>query len=235
MAAVSSAVPSAVPGILTVDTTPDQRSAQPAEYGYPASGPAKTVPDQGNTDTEKIAVPDGETVEYAPEGSGPWPGKTTLWGLRAQGPVDRGEGFPQVTDEAYLANPQAPGPWSSEEDLQTYDYVYQSTDTEGWEQNVTNDRTSYRNTFGQANPENNPTWYPYSENVVPQVTAFLASGYTADESEDGVYGFSNGALPEWDIGGSTGNTAYETPGAPATTSVTQAQASNDYDPGEAYA
>ena len=65
----------------------------------------------------------------------------------------------------------------------------------------------------------------YTENAATAHLAITATDVSSDAGVDGAYGIGDGALPDW--GGlydSGGNTAYETPGPPAT-STTQASGS----------
>jgi len=214
--ATTSATASAVPqDWLTVDTTAAQRGYKPAEYGDPATDPAPpvvpTLPSPLGTATAP-AAPDSGGLLYESDGAGAWPALPLSGnGLTA---LDRGDGFPQGLYETTLPRTDAPGMWAASEPLQTYDALSQHTDALGWQQNVPNDRVSARNTFGQANPDNNPTWYGYGENPALAHLAIAAAPLTADAPSAGTPGFSNGGLPDWTALGGQGNIAYQTPAPP---------------------
>lgn len=212
--AVSPALP---PGWLPVDT-----SAQigPADFGDPAASPAPpVVPTAPNPlPLQAPVVADGYAGQvYDGDGAGAWPalpesGDGRTW-------TDRGDGFPQGLYDTEAPHTDAPGMWNSAQPLQTYDHLSQHTDTAGWDQTVPNDRVAARNTFGQVNPDNNPTWYGYTENPAISHLAIGAADYTVDEYANGTPGFSQGALPVWTQNGGQGNTAYTTPGPAPTTSA----------------
>jgi hypothetical protein len=205
---------------LQVDTTAAERGYKPAQYGDPATDPAPPVvpvtPSPLPPGTP-VTAPDAGGVVYDSDGEGAWPalpegGDGRTW-------IDRGDGFPQGAYETTAPRTSAPGMWAGAEPLQTYDYVYQSTDSEGWRQNVPNGRQSARNTFGQGNPGNNPTWYGYGENPALAHLAITAVPLTPDAAVYGTPGFSEGGLPDWAQTGGQGNTAYDTPAPPPTASA----------------
>ena len=185
--AVGSAVPSALnTNWLTVDTSAAQRGSGPAKYGYPGTEPAPVVPVADNplpTDEPDYTTPSG-TYQVDSEGWGAWPSvpENLPWGTRY--PLQRPQGPPQGLTETLEPSGGAygyKGAWARVEPLQTYDYLSQHKDQYGWIQNVPNDRTSHRNTWGQANPENNPTWAPYGERPVRTRPARLAAPFTPDQ------------------------------------------------------
>jgi hypothetical protein len=213
MAATASATAAAVPrDWLTVD-----KAAQigPADYGDPQASPAPPVVPTAPSPfglPVPVTAPDGGGALYDGGGAGAWPalpgsGDGRTW-------QDRGDGYPQGVYETTIPQTRGSGFWNVAQPLQTYDHLSQVTDTAGWFLNPPNDRVSDRNTFGQANPDNNPTWYPYSENAVTAHLAIRAAPYTADAPAAGSPGFGNGALPDWIMSGGQGNTAYETPAPP---------------------
>lgn len=237
---VGSAVTSAVNSDwLKIDTTAAERGYGPAQYGYPAQAPtAPTVPVGVNPlpiDTPEYAA-DSDSYQVDNEGIGAWPYLPDVYNAW-DAPIQRQQGQPQGQYETTAPSEGAygyMGAWSNVDDHGTYDYVYQSTDTEGWIQNIGNNRTSHRRTWGQANPLNNPTWYPYSENAVRTRPARLGAAFTADQGDFGVIGASNGSLPNWAMTGGQGNISYETPGPPTTTPVAQ-QNSYSVDPAGGWA
>ena len=207
---------------LTIDTTAAERGYGPAVYGG-SSEPAPVVPTAVNPLPldQPTYVTDAEDLQYDSEGVGAWPYLPDASGL----PIQRQQGPSQGLTESLQPSAgdyRASGFWGDSEPLQTYDYVYQQTDAKGYYQNVPNDRVSSRKTWGQANPDNNPTWYPYGERPVTSHIAVRPVSFTTDDSQFGTIGFSSGSLPDWSMTGGQGNTAYETPGPPP---VTQVQAS----------
>lgn len=213
MSATASATANAVPqDWLTVD---NRAQIGPASYGDPKASPAPpvvpTAPSPLPPGTP-VTAPDGGAPTYDGNGEGAWPA------LPAEGDgrtwLDRGDGFPQGLLESQAPHTNAPGMWASTEPLQTYDYLSQHVNEQGWNQNVPNGRVSARNTFGQANPANNPTWYGYGENPALAHLAIGAAPLTVDPAQAGTPGFSNGDLPVWDQMGGQGNTAYDTPAPP---------------------
>lgn len=205
----------ATPDWLTVDTTAAQAGYGPASYGDPATDPvAPSVPTGvsplGAEDPQW--APAGEQVSPGPEGAGAWPSVPPDWNA-GQYPVYRGDGPAQGVAEAELPHTGATGMWSNAEQLQTFDALSQHTTTTGWDVNVPNDRTSARNTWGQANPGNNPTWPPTAEGPAQAHLAIGAVPITADYG-NGTPGVANGGLPDWAPTGSQGSIAYETPAPP---------------------
>lgn len=211
--ATRSATASAVPqDWLPVDTIPQ---IGPASHGDPQASPlAPVVPtaDSPLPPPVPVTAPYGGGSLYDGEGEGAWP--ALPGGGNGLVALDRGDGFPQGIYETTAPAADGPGMWNAAQPLQTYDEVSQATDTHGWMQNVPNGRVSSRNTFGQANPGNNPTWPGYGENPALAHLAIAAGPLTADENQFGTPGFSNGALPDWSQLGGQGNTAYETPAPP---------------------
>lgn len=216
--ATQSATSSAVPGDwLPVDTEPQ---IGPAEFGDPKASPAPPVVPTAASPlpvASPVTAPDGGAGLFDGEGGGAWPalpqsGDGRTW-------IERGDGFPQGLYETEAPRTSGPGMWNNAQPLQTYDHLSQHVDTSGWDQTVPNDRQSARNTFGQANPGNNPTWYGYGENPALAHLAITASPLTADEPQAGTPGFANGALPDWTMTGGQGNTAYDTPAPPPTSPV----------------
>jgi hypothetical protein len=207
---------------LPVDTTPQ---IGPAEFGDPAASPPVPVVPAGPSPLplQPAVVADGYAGQaYDGDGFGAWPalpesGDGRTW-------LDRGDGFPQGLLEAEPPHAGGPGMWNSAQPLQTYDHLSQHTDTSGWDLTVPNDRVAARNTFGQENPDNNPTWYGYSENVPMPRGAIGAAPFTVDQYASGTPGFSEGGLPVWDQSGGQGNLAYSTPGPAPTTSAAPAAA-----------
>lgn len=235
MPVTASATRSATRPAAATDWLPIDTSAQigPAEFGDPSASPAPpVVPTAPNPlPLQPAVIADGYAGQaYDGDGYGAWPslpesGDGRTW-------LDRGDGFPQGELETEAPHTGAPGMWAGAQPLQTYDHLSQNTDTSGWDQTVPNDRVASRNTFGQVNPDNNPTWYGYTENPVQAHLAIGAAPFTVDEYAAGTPGFGNGALPVWDQSGGQGNTAYETPG-PAP--VTAAAAVSVADPGAGWA
>lgn len=222
-AASQAVAPAVSPDWLTVDSSAAQAGYHTAAHGDSYAGSevspsAAVVPVPGNPmpETEPEFVTNSEGYQFQSEGQGAWPSVPSQ-GNANQYPLQRQEGYAQGQIEALPPVVPPKGFWSRSEPLQTFDYVYQATDTEGWRQNVPNDRTSHRNTYGQANPENNPTWYPFGERPVTGHKAIRPVDMTADYGQ-GTPGASYGSLPDWSATGSQGNTEYVTPGPPATTS-----------------
>lgn len=218
---------------LTVDETAAQRGFGPAQYGEPsASPPTPVVPTAVSPlpPGAPVTAPDAPGAVYDSDGEGAWPSLPRSGDGRTA--VDRGDGFPQGEYETTLPRTSAPGMWAGTEPLQTFDMLSQHTDTEGWQQNVPNARVSARNTFGQANPVNNPTWYGYGENPALAHLAITAAPLTVDEPEFGTPAFGQGALPDWSQTGGQGNTAYSTPAPPP---VTSPAASTAADPAAGWA
>ena len=222
MAATTRATASATSSAVTGDWLPVDKTAQigPAVYGDPdEDNPAPSVPTaaQAFIPADDVYSPAGEDVMYEGDGSGPW---TSLpkGGLVPQGPVERPFGTErQGIREAANPDPAISGFFNNSQGHQTYDQVYQQTDTEGWEVNTPAERVSDRWQMGQLNPDNSPTWYSYTENPALSHLAQTATDVSSDAGVDGAYGIADGSLPDW--GGlydSGGNTAYETPGPPAT-------------------
>lgn len=217
MAAVPNAVPSALPSALPQSWLSEVTTATdgPAQYGYPqADAPNPEVPttDTGLPVTQSPVAPVSPGYLVVGE-DGEWP-VPTMYGLDAQGPVDRGgDGSPQGELETTAPQSAGSGFRNDSEPYQTYDVVAQSTDTHGWQQNVPNDRQSHRNTFGQWNPENNPTWWEPVENPVQAHLAISSPGFTSDPGAPGVKGFINGDLPDWTVEAPVPY-AYETPSPP---------------------
>jgi len=227
VAATSSAVPSAVqpavsPDWLQVDTSAAQKGEAPASYGYPRSdAPQTPVPtvDSGLPQDYAPSAPDSPAyLNVGEAGENPVP---TMYGLDAQGVIDRAWSSPQGELETTLPQTEGSGFWAGSEPLQTYDHLSQHTDTAGWDQTVPNNRVSARNTWGQWNPVNSPTdqWEP-SENAVQAHLAITSPGFTSDPGQPGVIGVEYGSLPDWTVEASSPY-AYETPspaaGVPAPT------------------
>ena len=234
MSATASATASAVPhDWLTVDQTAAQRGYGPAEYGDPMASPAPpVVPTAVNPlgPGAPVTAPGAPGTMYDGDGSGAWPalpgsGDGRIW-------LDRGDGFPQGLFETQAPNTDGPGMWNDSVPYQTWDALSQHTDTAGWAQNVPNGRQSARNTFGQSNPLNNPTWYGYGENPALAHLAISAVPYTADVPAGRSPGFSNGQLPDWTATGGQGSTAYETPAPPP---ASAAPATAVFDPAAGWA
>jgi hypothetical protein len=238
--AVGTAVPSAVnDDWLTIDTTAAERGSGPAEYGYPSPGPGAPVVPTGTNplplDSPELA-PDSDGYQVDPEGDGAWPVLPDVYN-GWQAPIQRQQGPSQGTFESTAPSSGSfgySGAWGRVEPLQTWDYVYQSTDNEGWRQNITNDRSSSRRTWGQTNPGNVPTWYAYGERPVRSKMAITSAPFTSDSGQFGVIGSSDGSLPSWAMTGGQGNTSYETPGPPSTSSVAQ-QMQSSADPAASWA
>lgn len=218
--AVRSATAAAAPGDwLAVDTA---AQIGPAAYGQPGSEPAPVVPTAPSPLPPPVPVtaPDGGALVYDGDGQGAWPslpleGDGRTW-------LDRGDGYPQGQIESTAPRTNAPGMWADEADHQTYDHLSQHVDASGWDQTVPNDRVASRRTFGQANPDNNPTWYGYGENPALAHLAIGAAPLTVDPYTAGTPGFANGALPDWTMTGGQGNTAYDTPAPPPVSQVAAA-------------
>lgn len=221
MAATASATASAVaPDWLQVDASAAARGFGPAEYGDPATDPpAAVVPSAASPLPPGRAplAPDAPGTQGDGDGAGAWPSLPASGDGRTW--RDRGDGFPQGLYETEAPRTDAPGMWAASQPLQTYDHLSQHVDTAGWDQTVPNDRVSARNTFGQANPDNNPTWYGYSENAVQAHLAIVAGPLTPDAPAFGTPGFSAGQLPDWSALGGQGSTAYDTPAPPPSASA----------------
>lgn len=231
--AVNNAVPPAVSSDwLSVDTTAAERGWGPAQIPGPDPDKSPVVPQQESelSPSPLPRVPASSGYQYEPEGEGPWP--YVLEGNAYDYPIQRPQGgLPQGGMESELPITHAPGPWTGVEPLQTYDARSQSTDTLGWRQNVPNDRISYRNTYGQANPLNNPTWYGYSENPVEAHLAVVGTDTTVDDAPLGIAGIANGSLPDYEYLGPQGNTVYNTPGPPPVSEVPATPAGSLIDEG----
>lgn len=231
MTATVSATASAVaPDWLQVDSG---AQVGPASYGTPAAppaAPAVPVSPSPLPPPSPVGAPAAGGTLPDSEGEGAWPSLPGGGDGRAW--LDRGAGLPQGTFETTVPNGDGAGFWSHAQDLQTYDALSQHTDTEGWDQNVANDRVSQRLSSGQSNPQNNPTWYASAENPALAHLAIGAVPFTEDVPVAGTAGFSAGALPDWAATGGQGNTAYEAPAPPP---VTQAAASSVPDPAARWA
>lgn len=226
---VNKATTSAVPGWLTVDSTAAQAGYHTAQYGYPATPvpPVPVVPTANNpipADNPQY-VTDSPGYQYDSEGVGAWPSLPSVnaWDEPLQRPTGPAQGVTETLLPSESGAYSHPGAWAYTESMETYDATTQSTNTEGWFQNIPYIRTSHRNQWGQHNPENNPTWYPYSERPVRGRPAVTATGFTPDVAQFGTPGFVNGSLPVWSMTGGQGNTAYQTPGPPASNSNSQQQ------------
>lgn len=224
MASVTSSANTAVqPALnqdwLTIDTTAAQAGYGPAVPPGPDQDTPVVVPEgQGPLNPEApVRVPSAAGWQYDPEGEGPWP-YLPDGGLVPQPPIQRQQdGVPQGGQESLVPPNAFPGQWNSyNAAFPGYDAQSQVTDSEGWKQNVPTGRVASWNTFGQSNPDNNPTWYPFGERPVQPHYAITASDFTSGTVE-GVPGITNGSLPEWNLLGGQGNTAYETPGPPPVT------------------
>lgn len=217
MAATRSATRSATASAVPADWLPVDNDPQigPATYGDPKESPAPAVVPTAQSPLPlavPVTAPDGGGAVYDGDGAGAWPalpggGDGRTW-------LDRGDGFPQGEYETEAPHTGAPGMWADAKPLQTFDHLSQHVDTAGWDQTVPNDRVSSRNTFGQANELNNPTWYGYSENPALAHLAIVAGPLTTDDPQAGTPGFGNGGLPDWSMTGGQGNTAYQTPAPP---------------------
>jgi hypothetical protein len=213
VSATASATATAVPqDWLSVDETPQ---LGPASYGDPKTDPPPAVVPTAVSPLgpgAPVTAPNAGGVVYDSDGDGAWPALPDGGsGLVA---LDRGDGFPQGLYETQIPRTNAPGMWAGSEPLQTYDHLSQHTDTSGWDQTVPNGRVSARNTFGQANPGNAPTWYGYGENPALAHLAIAAAPLTPDLPSAGTPGFSVGDLPVWAMTGGQGSTAYDTPAPP---------------------
>ncbi len=202
---------------LTVDTTAAQAGYGPATPPGPENTPPPAVPTPASPlAAEPVRVPAAEGYQYEPEGEGPWPyvpeeGNANEW------PIQRPQGgLPQGGDQSLLPKTNAPGMWADSVSYAGYDAQSQATDSAGWFQNIPDGRSAARNTFGQANPGNNPTWYPFGERPVRPHLAITAVDLTSDDGSAGTPGIADGSLPDWSATGGQGNTAYETPGPPPT-------------------
>jgi hypothetical protein len=204
---------------LTIDTTAAQAGFGPARPPGPDTSTAPVVPvGQSPLDPQQpVKVPASEGFQYEPEGVGPWP-YVPDYGNAFDYQIQREQdGLPQGGLEALLPGNEFPGQWNSYNgNYAGYDALSQATDTAGWKQNVPTGRNASRNTFGQSNPDNNPTWYPFGVRPVQPHFAVTASDFTAGTVE-GTPGITYGTLPDWSQTGGQGNTAYETPGPPPTT------------------
>lgn len=216
MPATRSATGSATAAAAVTDWLQVDKSAQigPASYGQPGSPAPPVVPTAASPLPlpAPVTAPDAGDPFYDGNGAGAWPalpatGDGRVW-------LDRGDGFAQGTDEATEPQTRGAGYWNDTEPLQTYDYLSQNKDSAGWNQTVPNNRVSSRNTFGQLNPGNAPTWYGYGENAVQAHLAITAGPLTPDAPVDGTPGFLNGGLPVWDMSGGQGSTAYTAPAPP---------------------
>lgn len=207
-------------GWLKVDTTAAQVGYGPAEVPGPDTGQAATVPAPASPllpDQPAYVTPAGGE-QYSPEGAGPWPFVPSE-GNAGEWPIQRPEGgVPQGGAESLLPATNAPGMWNTYNGAYPgFDLQSQATDAAGWKVNTPTGRAASRNTWGQANPANNPTWPPFGERPVMPHLAIAAVDLTADDGAAGTPGIAYGGLPDWTATGGQGNTVYETPG-PAPTS-----------------
>lgn len=215
--AVASPVTSAVgEDWLTIDTSAAQVGYGPAQTPGPDQDSVPVVPTPDNPlPGQPIRVPAAEGFQYAPEGEGPWPYVPegyNAWQAPLQRPMG---GVPQGGEESLLPALDGPGMWNDYDGAYPgYDHLSQRTDNAGWFQNVPTGRSASRNTFGQSNPLNNPTWMPFGERPVTAHLAITAVDVTSDEGTFGIAGIADGGLPDWSMTGGQGNTAYETPGPP---------------------
>lgn len=221
MASTANAIGNAVaPAVssdwLTIDTS-GAVNFPPATPPGPDQDTTPVVPTAASPLTgEPIRVPASDGYQYDPEGEGPWPyaADRNAW----LDPIQREQGgVPQGGQESRNPAVHGAGMWN------TYDGAYagfdaqsQVTDNAGWRQNVPTGRSASRNTFGQSNPGNNPTWMPFGERPVMPHLALTAADLTSDDGTFGVPGIADGSLPDWSMTGGQGNTAYETPGSPET-------------------
>ena len=222
MAATNSATKSATASSVT--WLPEDTTAQigPAVYGGGDHTPAPTVPTARKAflPAEDDFNPVGQDAGTQPtDGLGPW---TSLpaGGLVPQGPIERPWG-PEHQGERESASPTFPTVQGFYDNQQTYalsDAVYEQTDSHGTKVNAPYaGRTSVRNLYGQLNPDNAPTWMDYQENQVTSKFALVATDVSSDQGVNGAVGVGNGKLAPWgSLADSGGNTAYETPGPPAT-------------------
>lgn len=220
--ATSAASPAVSPAVssdwLKIDTTAAQAGYGPAEVPGPDTDTVPDVPTPQNPLAPEgtVAVPAIEAWLYDPENAGPWPSVPSE-GNAGEMPIQRPEGgLPQGGSESLSPQLHAPGMWASAVPLAGYDAQSQVTDNAGWFQNVPTGRTASWNTFGQANPENNPTWPDFGERPVQPHLAITAVDLTSDSGATGTPGIADGSLPDWTATGSQGNTVYETPGPPPT-------------------
>jgi hypothetical protein len=196
----------------------------------PLGGPSTASP--LDIDPTEFSAATEDAVEGTNEGAAwphtTWPNDDSPWHQPA---IQRQHGTPQgvpATRAPYAQPENDKGFWSDEEDLQTYDRQSNTYDPQGFTNNVPNNRISQRRTWGHSNPENNPTWYGYSENPVQAHLAISAADMTSyDNAAVGGWQFANGDTPDlWIPEGSS--VAYETPAPPATTtSASVPQAASD--------
>lgn len=224
MASTSSATNTAVtPAVssdwLNIDTTAAAAGYGPARSPGPDQDTAPVVPAGQSplAPDEAVQVPAAEGYQYDPEGAGPWPFVPQDWNT-GQWAIQRQQGgVPQGGLESLLPQNDFPGQWNTYNgNYPGFDAMSQATDSTGWKQNVPTGRNASRNTFGQSNPDNNPTWYDFGERPVMPHFAVTSADFT--QSDGGVVapGIGYGNLPDWSQMGGQGNTAYETPGPPAT-------------------
>lgn len=224
MAATNKAVKSATASSVT--WLPENTTAiiGPAEYGDPNENtPAPKVPT-----APKTYMPPEEEFNEPSTGSMPVDDGEAAWtslgqgGLNPQPPIERAWS-PERQGEREALNPvfkTVDGFYDNQNSYALSDAVYEQTDTHGTKVNDPYlGRTSVRNLYGQLNPDNAPTWMDYQENKVTSKLALTATDVSSDQGE-GTVGVGNGKLAPWgSIADSGGNTAYETPGPPATSSA----------------
>lgn len=165
---------------------------------------------------QPIAVPASEGFQYDPEGVGPWP-YVPEYGNAFDYAIQREQdGLPQGGLESLLPANDFPGQWNTYNgNYPGFDALSQTVDNAGWKQNIPTGRDASWNTFGQANPDNTPTWYDFGERPVMPHFAVTSADFTQSDGV-GTPGVGYGNLPDWSQLGGQGNTAYETPGPPAT-------------------
>lgn len=206
-------------GWLKIDTTAAEAGYGPARLPGPDPDLTPSVPvgqnplDPGHPPMVRAA----EGYQYDPEGEGPWP-YLPAGGLVPQPAVQREQGgVPQGGLESLLPPNMFPGQWNSYNGAYPgFDAMSQAVDTAGWKQNVPTGRNASWNTFGQSNPENVPTWYDFGERPVQSHFAVVSADFTPADGGVVAPGIGYGTLPDWSQRGGQGNTAYETPGPPAT-------------------
>jgi hypothetical protein len=236
MAAVTSSVTSAAspavnPDWLADNTTPGW-GYRPTPYGYPLPNETQEPLPGSNADGLTVSPPPMQkpaqavSVPY----SDYWPG-ATQGGFNPQGPAGSGYGPPVHPQDAGPSQAALPGAWAVVEPIPTGDYLAQTTDTHGWQQEIPNDRTAYLRQSGQANPGNYPLMNPVAERPVEGHLAVTSVAVNAYPGVNGGIGITDGSLPVWDFATSGGDFAYETPPSPV---AQQVQPVNYTDPAAVY-
>lgn len=174
------------------------------QQSVPVAGPS--VPGSNGDEAELVVQPSDLTYSDPGFEQGPWP-----WAS------EPGEAYGTVPDDgvstySYPIGAHARqgliGAQYSAEEHPGSNLVSQSTDTAGWQQNTPSGRTAVRQEWSQSyNGGADPFWYDSGIRHTPQRIAQTATPLNGNLAQ---YGGNFGA---------GGNLAYETPAAPATTSV----------------